>query len=282
MFKKTYACVFTFLGLSASAFGADSVSAEKFAAADALFAARDSSTESILAARGAYQSIIDAGAKDSDLVRAVEGLARTYLYEGKVLVGKSTDAEKKKRKAIFNQCWTKAVDPINPRKFGSGTPVYYYWKAACMAQEAEVSGSLERLVNLPTLLDSFSKGLETDGGQIYEGGGIKRVKAAVKGNVEAKGLPGGLYNPEESLKLIDEAIAAEAYPGNAEGFLFCENYYRQATILQTLERNDEAKAVAETLVTDFTSYLADGLIPEIVRVETSHCIEQTKLLLNDL
>lgn len=282
MIKKTYAYVFAFLSLSAQAFGADTVSAEKFAKADALFAARDSSVESIMAARSAYNEIISSGAKDNDLVRAVEGLARTYLYQGEILVGKSSDAEKKQRKAIFAECWNKALDPINPKKFATATPVYYYWKASCMAHDAEVSSTLERLLNLPTLLDTFSKGLETSGGDIYEGGGLKRVKAVVKGNVEAKGLPGGLYNPEESLKLIDEAIASEAYPNNVEGFLFCENFYRRATVLQTLERKDEAKTVATTLLTDFASYMTDGLIPEYLRAETTHCMNQTQELLKTL
>jgi hypothetical protein len=278
MSKKTYAYVFAIFGLSATGF-AQGNNAGKFAAADALFAARNSTVESIVAARDAYKAIVAGGAKDAELVRAVEGIARTYLYQGEILTPKDTAEQKKARKAIFNECWDKALEPISPKKLGSSTPVYFYWKASCMAHEAEVSTTLERLLNLPTLLDTFSKGLETSGGDVYEGGGLKRVKAVVKGNVEAKGLPGGLYNPEESLKLVEESINAEAYPGNVEGFLFCENFYRKATILQTLGRDAEAKELAGTTVTEFNQYLADGLIPEMIRVETSYCVQQVQGLI---
>ncbi len=255
---------------------------EAFVKADELFAARDNGLDATLAAKAAYQAIIAQGAKDADLVRAVEGLARATYFQGEVLTDKATDAGKKARKAIFNECWNGVIAPIAPENLGYESPVYYYFKGTCLAHEAEVSSVLERLVNLPKLLDTFTKGLLAPGGDIFEGGGLKRVKAAVKGNVEAKGLPGGLYNPDEALKIVEEAIAAPAADGNAEGFLFCENFYRKALILSTVDRKADAKAVAEQTLADFEGYQADGLIPEFIRAETVHCLETVKDLSSSL
>lgn len=272
MFKKVLVPAVFAASVSANAFAAATL-----ADADALFAKRDDSVENTKAARAAYQAVIDSGVKDADLVKAAEGLLRAYVYEGNALIAKDTDANKKARKAIFAEC-NKAVETISPANLGFASPVYFYFKASCTAYEAEVSSPLERLVALPKLLQTLSTGLSTAGGDTYEGGGLKRVKAAVKGNVEAKGLPGGLFNPEEALTLVNEAIEAPAYEGNVDGFLFCENFYRKAVTLQTLDRKAEAKELAAQAVTDFTGYLADGLIPEFIRAETSHCIGQVKAL----
>jgi hypothetical protein len=258
------------ISLSAQGFATD------FSTADELFAKRDQGREATLAARAAYKAIIDQGAKESDLVRAVEGLARTYTYEGSALFDASIPEQRAAKKKTFNECWNSVADLISPSKIGYSTPNYWYIRATCLAQEAELATALERLTNLPKLNEAFEKGLSVAGGDIFEGGGIKRVKAAVKGNPEAKGLPGGLYNPEEALKIVDEAINAEAYPGNAEGFLFCENFRRKVNILKVLNRQKDAQSLAQSTAADFTEYLEQGLIPEFIRAETAHCVKQIK------
>ncbi len=258
------------LGLSLTAAAAD------FSTADALYAKRDEGRSSALKAREAYEQIVAQGAKDTDLVRAVEGVARTYLYEGGYLLSIDKADEKAERKKVFHDCWTVAVENMSPAKLGFSSPAYWYLRASCIAQEAQVSSVLERLANLPKLNDALDKGLAAPGGDTYEGGGLLRVKAAVKGNPEAKGLPGGLYNPEEALKLIDRAIAAGAYPGSVEGFLFCENFRRKVDILNTLGRGAESKALAASTVSDFGTYLEQGLIPESIRAETVGCIKEVK------
>lgn len=253
------------------------LNAADFSKADALFAKRDEGRAATQAARDAYRAIVDQGAKDTDLVRAVEGLARSYLYEASALLRSDVPEEKVQKKKLFNECWNSIVETISPSKLGYSSPIYWYLRASSMAQEAEISTSFERLTNLPKLNEAFEKGLASSGGDTYEGGGIKRVKAAVKGNPEAKGLPGGLYNPLEALKIVDEAIASEAYPGQVEGFLFCENFRRKINILNTLERTSEAKSLADSTVSDFGNYLSEGLIPEFIRAETLHCLKQVSL-----
>jgi len=277
MMRHVVASVAFTLGLCSSAMAAD------FETADALFAKRDQGREATQQARAAYQAIVDQGAKDQDLIRATVGIARTYLYEGSALLDVNDPEQKKQRKQVFSDCWQKTVESISPKNLGVSIPAYWYLRASCLAQEAEVSSVLERLANLPKLNEAFEKGLALQDGDNFEGGGIKRVKAAVKGNPEAKGLPGGLFNPAEALKIIDEAIEAPATtsPGvsTPEGFLYCENYRRKIMTLNVLERGSEAKALAAETVTNFNEYLAADILPEILRAETVYCIDQVQKLM---
>lgn len=272
MLKRHIVAAACALGFSLSAAAAD------FNSADALFAKRDAGRATNKKIREAYEAIIKQGAKKSDLVRAVEGIGRSYLYEGGYLLSLNSAEDRAERKKLFRACWSEVAERISPTKLGYSTPQYWYLRAACLAQEAQVATAAERLANLGKLNEAFSKGLAVSGGDNYEGGGLLRVKAAVKGNPEAKGLPGGLYNPSEALKLIDDAIESEAYSGQAEGFLFCENYRRKVEILNTLGRKQEAKELAANTITDFTTYLNEGLIPEFIRAETAGCIKEVKKL----
>lgn len=246
--------------------------AADFTKADELYAAREGSVANTVAAREAYEAIISNGAEGADLERAAIGIMRTLIYEGEALTGRESDADVEKRRALFKECADETSDLISPDALGYTTPTHYYFKASCMAYYAEVSGTLENLTNAPRLLSALSKGLETKGGDTYEGGGLKRVKAAVKSNSKAKPIPGGLYNPEEALTLIDESINAKAYPGNYDGLMFCENYRRKINVLTELNRVQDAVVVAESTLEDFAFYLELGEVPNSLVPETKHCL----------
>lgn len=280
MMKKSILSAAMVLGFSAPAFAAGFE--EQFAAADALYATRDQGedkgTANTLKARAAYQAIVTAGAVEADLTRAIEGVARTYYFQGEVLIGKDTDAEKKARKAVWNECWKSAIEPLSPANFGSLNPVYFYFRASCMAHEAEVSTLLERLAQLPVLLATFKDGNEQSAEMLaYEGGGLARVQAAINGNLEAKPL--GLFKPLDAIALVDGSILSPGYSVTdapaISGDFFCENYYRKAMVMSVNDQVAEAKALSATIVEDFTAYLAeDGIIPEAIRAETAHCVSQ--------
>jgi hypothetical protein len=255
------------LGFSMSAQAAD------FTEADAKYALRDTSVAATQEARAAYKAILDQGAKDADLIRAAEGYLRASIFEGTHFYTTVGDTDRAARKKIFNDCWKVGAELVNPTVLGFQSPVYYYFKASCIAYEAEVSNVIQRLTLLPELNKALEAGLATQGGTTYEGGGLLRVKAAVKGNPEAKGLPGGLYNPDEALKLVDQALLSEAYPGNAEGALYCENYRRKIITLNELKKYSDSLATAEQALTDFPAYLEEGLIPEFIRAETVDCVK---------
>lgn len=284
MMKKSMLGAALFLGLSVPAFAQDSTATavatleEQFVAADALYALRDQGEDgglaNTLAARQAYQSIAKS-ATQADLVRAVEGVARTYYFQGEVLIGKTTDAEKKARKALFNECWKTALEPISPKNLGYSSPVYYYFRASCIAHEAEVSSVLERLAFLIPLNSTYDEGIKVAGADTFEGGGLDRVKAAVRGNPEAKGLP-GVYDPKDALALVEKAIASQ---GDVPGEFFCENFYRKViTLSLDTATVPAAKALAAQTLTDFADYLAEGdaFIPETIRAETNHCLTQVE------
>ncbi len=259
---------------------------QAFADADALFVKRDQGDDqglaNTLAARDAYQKIIDGGAKGSDLVAAVDGLFRSLYYQGEVLTGKTTDADKKARKAIFDDCFKRVAEYLNPKAFGTATPEYYYFRASCMAHSGEVANVLEQLAVLPSLLQTFTDGEKVDGTAVFEGGGLARVKAAVKGNSAAKGLPGGLYDPQAALALINQSLAVQN--GDKGGDVYCENYYRKAITLSLIDGSKaDAKALALQAASDFQDYLdLGGVVPEDVRAETVHCISETKAFADTL
>ncbi|WP_141736375.1 hypothetical protein [Oligoflexus tunisiensis] len=266
MVKKQWIAALA-LGFSMSAQAAD------FTEADAKYALRDTSIEATQQARAAYKAILDQGAKDADLIRAAEGYLRSTIFEGAHYYTTVDAEDRAARKKIFNDCWKVGAEVLSPAKLGFESPVYYYFKASCIAYEAEVSNVIQRLTLLPEMNKALESGFATQGGTTYEGGGLLRVKAAIKGNPEAKGLPGGIYNPEEALNLVDQAIASEAYPGNAEGALFCENYRRKIITLNELQNHAEAHATADMVLADFPLYLEEGLIPEFIRAETADCIK---------
>ncbi len=266
MVKKQWIAALA-LGFSMSAQAAD------FSEADAKYALRDTSIAATQEARAAYKAILDQGAKDADLIRAAEGYLRASIFEGTHFYTTVGDTDRAARKKIFNECWKVGAEALNSTALGFQSPAYYYFKASCIAYEAEVSNVLSRLTLLPELNKTLEAGLVTQGGTTYEGGGLLRVKAAVKGNPEAKGLPGGLYNPEEALNLVNQALASEAYPGNAEGALFCENFRRKIITLNELKNYTESLATADQALTDFPAYLEEGLIPEFIRAETADCIK---------
>lgn len=284
MLKKSLLGAALVLGMSVPAFAQESTFAEQFVSADSLFALRDQGEDkglaNTLAARAAYQAIVDAGAKEADLTRAIEGVARTYYFQGEVLIGKKTDAEKKERKAVWNECWKKAIEPLSPANFGSLNPVYFYFRASCMAHEAEVSTVIERVLQLPTLIGTFNEGAKLSDELLgYEGGGFARVQAAIYGNIEAKPL--GIFKPLEAIAMVDGSILSPGYSVNGDaptsGDFFCENYYRKATVMSVNNQVAEAKALAEETVANFTLYLSEeGIIPESIRAETAHCVSQVQ------
>ncbi|SME88332.1 hypothetical protein [Pseudobacteriovorax antillogorgiicola] len=261
------------LGVLATTVSLGAVADEaQFKTADDLFALREGSVENTQAARQKYLEIADSGVKGADLVRAIVGAARTLIYEGEALTGMTSDDDVQTRRALFKDCFDNVTQKINPANLGYASPAYYYFTASCMGYYAQVSGTLENLANVKRLNDTLNAGYETQGGNSYEGGGLNRVKAAVTSNPKAKPIPGGLYNPEAALVLINDAIASEAYPGNYEGTLFCENYRRKVDVLVELERPADAKATADQAVEEFEFLLELEEVPAVLVAETKHCV----------
>ena len=240
------------------------------------------SIENTEAARAKYYEIIEAGAEGDALVRAVVGVSRTLVYQGEGLTGTESDEDIDTRRALFKECWDSAVEAINPEAIGYAAPEYYYFKSVCMAYYGQVSGTIENLGLIRGLNNAITTGLEIPGGDLYEAAGIKRVKAAVSSNAKTKPLPGGIYNPELALQLIDEAIESEAYPGSYAGNLSCENYRRKVNVLVELERPADALETALFAIDEFEFLLEFEEIPAVIIAETHHCLKVVKGLAEEL
>ena len=185
-------------------------------------------------------------------------------------------ADVERRKSIFRECFDEVTPLINKKVLGYDSPAYYYFSAACMGYYAQVSSTLENLRNIKRLNDTLKAGYATQGGDIYEGGGLKRVHAALKSNPKAKPLPGGFYNPEAGLQLINESLASEAYPGNHKGEMFCENSRRKVDVLIELKQIEVARNFGATAVEEFEFLLDLEEIPAHLTSETKHCVSKMK------
>ncbi|WP_141734413.1 hypothetical protein [Oligoflexus tunisiensis] len=245
------------------AFGAD------FSEADAKFSQRDVSLQATLDARAAYKSILDTASTDEDKLRAAEGYLRTYMFEGTHYHSLETEEGRAARKIVFSSCWSQAAETVSPSVLGFASPVYYYFRSACLAYDAQVSTLEGKVQIVPQLLSAIQTGLQIEGGTTYEAGGLYRVAAAVKYNPAAQEVPGGLYNPEEALVLIDQAIAAD---GSLPGNLYCENFSHKVRNLMVLGKPTEALNLTTQSLNDFETHLSAGRIPEFIRAETMDCL----------
>lgn len=267
------------LGFIAASFSLSALASDsKFDLADELYAQREGNIEMTQAARQEYLKIAQSS-EGADLVRAVTSAARILVYEGE---GLTTADDVETRKSIFRQCFDDVTPLMSKESLGFESPAYYYFTAACMAYYAEVSSTIENLKNFRRLNKILDSGLAIQGGDIFEGGGLKRVKAAVISNPKARPIPGGFYNPEAALQLINEATEGEAYPGNLPGNMFCENFRRKINVLEELDRIDEAKELASTTIEEFEFLLDLEEIPEVIISETRHCLNKVSEKLSSL
>ncbi len=195
------------------------------------------------------------------------------MYEGTHYHSLDDEAGREARKQVFSSCWSQAAESISPEVLGYENPCYYYFRSACLAYDAQVSTLEGKLELVPKLLDAIQKGLQSPGGTDFEAGGLYRVAAAVKYNPAAQEIPGGLFNPEEALGLIDLAIAAQPYPaGTLPGQRYCENFSHKVRNLIVLSRPSEALQLATQSLADFDAYTKAGEIPEVLRAETADCL----------
>lgn len=209
-----------------------SARADVFTEADTLFKQREESRDKIAQARAEYVALLPS-LSGQQLIRAVSQIGRLAIYEGVMVLGDAAVAEKKQ---VFRDCWENYAEKIKPAVVGEN-PAYYYFKGACLAYWGEVAGTLASLPYVPTLLDLINKGLASD--TRFEGGGVYRLAAGVYSNKKAQPL--GLYKPNEALTMIDNALAAAAYPGDPNsGSVYFDNWRGKGLVLVELGRGADA------------------------------------------
>ena len=237
-----------------------SAQAYDFAAADALFAQRDTTeegAEAISRALAAYRQALQTVTGD-DRLYAVSQIARLYIYDGDMT---RPDSDKKARMRIFDNCLDTLEDYLHPDNVGA-TPQYYYYKVYCLALWGKAAGPLRILVRAPALKRAIREGLKLD--TRYEGGGLPRMIGAVYLNNKAR--PIGLYKPEKALELIEQAIASEgvedrAYPNILTGADVAENYYHYAEALLKNDRKPEAIEVLQEAIAEYEELIELDALP---------------------
>jgi hypothetical protein len=255
-----------------SSFGQD------FSSADAKFNRRNESLQTLLEARADYRAILDNSAKNSDYLRAADQYLRTLVFEATHYNKDPKNVQQ--RRQIYLKCAAEADATTSPSLLHFEYVGYYYFKSRCILGAIQNSTEFQFLPLLSQLNSLLSKGLETQGGMSFEGGGLIRIRASLKSDPRLKGIPGGTYNPENALELIDFALKTDAYPGSMEGGLYLDNYVEKIRILQVLRSETGASTYATRaykLAIDtiflFNDYLSDELFGNELIVETQDALE---------
>lgn len=175
-----------------------------FTHANQLFEARGNGQGAIAEARAAYTQALGQTSGD-ELIFAVESLSRLDYLESRILPDSSNDA----RKTILERCLSN-LDKISPDKVGK-TPVYYYWKATCLARWSEANGILTSLFKTGELFGYLNDGLTTD--PRYEGGGFDRILCSVYVKLPAFNPFGPSRNLGKAESSCEKAMGSAAYPG---------------------------------------------------------------------
>lgn len=249
------------LGLSTSAWALD------WSAADALYAQRQDNRAVIAQARAAYLTLLGQATETADKLRAVSQLGRLAVYEGEMILPKDASAE---RRAIFQECWCADprvsllgvgscaregfVDAIHPDRIGQNHPAYHYFHGVCLAYWGEQGSLPEKLAFTSWISRDIRNGQAVD--QRYEGGGINRLAAGLWSNPATRPL--GIYNPQDALRAIDQALTAQAYPGDpSSGSSYYDNWQGKATVLLQLHADDPSGGHLQAVTDLTTSKLAE-------------------------
>jgi hypothetical protein len=169
-------------------------------------------------------------------------VGRLDLYRGGMLEG----VPKEERRKALESC-IEAMDLEEDAFFD--TEPYYYFKIGCIGSRGNIATGLLDRANYGIKMKHLQKvALETakQGGE-FEGGGIYRVFAAVRGNPKADAL--GLYNPAEGVIFANRAMATSAneelrpWTQPYAGAEYLENIYYAhfARVALALKEKDRAK-----------------------------------------
>jgi hypothetical protein len=103
----------------------------------------------------------------------------------------------------------------------------------------------------------------------YQGGGIQRVLAAIYANQMSSMMRNTLPNGQKGLEMANDALAAAAYPGDANaGSDYYRNYRHKAMVLQFLGQNADAAAVLSGAIQEIQERETDGALPPGMEPET--------------
>ncbi|MDQ3233168.1 MAG: hypothetical protein M3Q07_15225 [Pseudobdellovibrionaceae bacterium] len=247
--------------------------------AQSKFALREESRVYLVQTRQITSQALDTAESpsNSDALQLAEIHLRTYDYEASHYLNEASHKDERRR--IYQEGIAAAEKYFSPDSLKFSHAAYYYFKALFLIKLSDDSSALDQLTHLRVLLQHFSKAFDgsVPGVDDYEGGGVHRLKAIMKSRDYYKGIPGGVYNPDEALKLINRALMSDQYPGSYPSELSCENFKVKAEIERIKNKNHKGAALfhAQTAYI-FDAYLKDQLIPDFLVAETKDCVESSK------
>ncbi|HYX38226.1 MAG TPA: hypothetical protein VE954_34425 [Oligoflexus sp.] len=246
--------------------------------AQSKFALRDQSRWYLTQTRQITSQGLDTAPKPfhSDAMQLAEIHLRTYDYEASHYLKQPDQRDERRR--LYQEGIDAVEKYLSPDILKFDYAAYYYFKGLFLIKLSDDSTFFEQLKHLQILQPLLN---EADSDSVpgvddYEGGGVYRLKAMMKSRDYYRGVPGGTYNPDEALKLINLALKSDRYPGNYPGDLYCDNFNVKAEI-ERLRTNDHKGAAlfhAQTAYI-FDSYLIDEIIPDFLLAETKDCVESS-------
>jgi hypothetical protein len=245
------------------------------------FERRAESLGALLGARNFIRGALDSGLKDSDKstwLYLADLYFKTFEFEGQhYLIADAPSVRVK----LYQDALADLEKQISPTAVGFPYAGYFYFRALFLFRIFQDSNEYVRLGMLSALNKAFSEGIDTAGAgsTLYAAGGLYRIKALWKSFPGVRGFPGGIWNPEESLKLIDTAIASAGYPGSLSGDIFCENFRAKAFILRQNANYKKMLYFSAQASIIFSEYLKEELLPSEEVEEAKDCV---KSLIGDI
>ncbi len=249
-----------------------------FEAADQLFHERQISVSKIKEALNAYNEALNSRLDDHEKVYSTEQSARLLMYYNYT----TSESNIRLRTQIANTCLDK-IKTISPKKLGSETPHYYYWKSVCLMARAEAQSSLNDSNEIARLI---KKGSTVD--STYEGGGFDRLNGIFYAKLPAFNPFGPSRNLSKSIIHFKRTIDADFYndpnpadwkdPSTETGEYFFSTYFYYAEALIKKRRRDEASEIIQ----DALDRIENGDVAEYRSAENAVAKERLQNLLRFL
>lgn len=218
--------------------------------ANALFDRRGEDLDAVHRAKSLYYKIIKDKRESNKLRRcALDRYARLVVFEGEVAQERFDVKDPAK---LFREC-IEVTEYLNPKNMGEMTPEYTYWRAMCIGLWAASASKVEITTHLGRL--SELKSLNTYGMEHFrefDGFGFNRILAGM--HLRSKALAVlNLYNPDESLKLINESLE--------EGCDSYMTYILKAEALDALSQRATAIETLEKAIVELKGKMSRDAIP---------------------
>lgn len=221
-----------------------------------LFKKRDLGIANIEDSKKIYLSVLKDQKNTMAVKReALDKFGRLSMFEGEVAQSLYRLSQSE-AVFIFEQCMD-ASEELAPRITGAVFPEYLYWRSWCMIMWAKNAPKMKLMMKGAGMVSEFNDLIELGQQKFpeFDGYGFNRILAGVYSySLVLKMF--GLYQPEQSLKLINQLLSRSTN--------YYSDYIIKAKALILLNRTEEAKKALREGIDELEIKFAFEKIPELV------------------